>query len=261
MSPIIRDQEPGTGAILTLTFEKHVPALSASQVKALLAPLISFDLKTPIQAFTDTLPPKLKDAILNHQVLVGMSTEMLVFAKGQPETKTHEMDGNMPFDEWIYGKSPNDVVFVRINGNRVIRVEVARMGKKPEVFTQDEVAGLMRTDGSPLALGAGLDHHGTSVGDVARDPDTQAPAPPPTLIGSGEAPTPSNGRDGVMKPVIFPKAHPDPVEVQHREPQPGANPDGEPEAQPPADQQAPPADGAQPGQAPAPQQPTPSQPN
>ena len=56
-------------------------------MKALLAPLISFDVKTPIQAFTDTLPPKLKDAILDHHVLVGMSTDMVLFAKGQPEHK------------------------------------------------------------------------------------------------------------------------------------------------------------------------------
>ena len=75
------------GARLTLAFRGHVPELTGAEVKALLAPLISFDVKTPIQAFTDTLPAKLKEAILNHQVLVGMSTDMVLFAKGQPESK------------------------------------------------------------------------------------------------------------------------------------------------------------------------------
>ena len=75
------------GSRLTLAFKGHVPELTGAQVKALLAPLISFDVKTPIQAFTDTLPPKLKDAILNHHVMVGMSTDMVMFAKGQPVSK------------------------------------------------------------------------------------------------------------------------------------------------------------------------------
>ena len=88
MNPVVQDDEADpAGARLTLTFQGHVPELTGSEVKALLAPLISFDVKTPIQAYTDTLPPKLKDAILDHQVLVGMSTDMVLFAKGQPDSK------------------------------------------------------------------------------------------------------------------------------------------------------------------------------
>ena len=76
------DGQQATGARLTLEFKGHIPELTGSQVKALLAPLISFDVKTPIQAFTDTLPPKLKDAILNHDVMVGMTTDMVLFCLG-----------------------------------------------------------------------------------------------------------------------------------------------------------------------------------
>ena len=137
------------GSRLTLTFADHVPDLTPAQVKALLAPLISFDVKTPIQAFTDTLPPALKDAILSHKVLVGMTTDMVLFAKGQPLTKSREMDGQMPFEEWIYGTPPEEVDFVRINGNRVIRVEVAKERRALQIFTKDVVSGMMRTDGTP----------------------------------------------------------------------------------------------------------------
>ena len=66
-------------------------------------------MKTPIQAFTDTLPPALKEAILSHKVLVGMTTDMVLYAKGQPLTKSREMDGQMPFEEWIYGTPPEEV--------------------------------------------------------------------------------------------------------------------------------------------------------
>lgn len=222
MSPVVQGdgQEP-TGARLSLAFDGHVPELTGAQVKALLAPLISFDVKTPIQAFTDTLPDKLKEAILSHKVLVGMSTDMLLFAKGQPQTKMREMDGQTPFEEWIYGQPPKEVDFVRINGNRVIRLEVAKMGETPVVFTADEVTGMMRSDGTPVVAEAS----GTrtvQMGDAERNPDTQAPAAPPSLRSPGEKLPEETGRNGeVMRPVQFPKPKADP--------QPGANPDEAPD--------------------------------
>jgi hypothetical protein len=239
MNPVIQDdgREP-VGARLSLTFENHIPELTGAEVKALLAPMISFDVKTPVQAFTDTLPTKLKDAILNHHVLVGMTTDMVMFAKGQPESKTREMDGQMPFEEWIYGKPPKDVEFVRINGNRVIRLEIAKMGETPVIFTKDEVEGLMRTDGTPLEASSS-DTHVAKVGDVERNPDTQAPAAPPSLRNPGEKLPDDNQNTGVMKPVRFPKP----------DAQPGANPDGEPEAAPAASAQPPTADPSQSGAA------------
>jgi hypothetical protein len=256
-APVVQGDDPDpVGARLSLTFQNHVPELTGAEVKALLAPLISFDVKTPIQAFTDTLPTKLKEAILDHHVLVGMSTDMVLFAKGQPDGKSREMDGQMPFEEWIYGKPPKDVEFVRINGNRVIRVEVAKMGETPVIFTKDEVEGLMRTDGTPLEAAA-PNTRVAKVGDVERDPDKEAPAPPPSLRNPGEKLPSDNGPDktGVMKPVQFPKPKTDP--------QPGANPDGEPDASPPANAQPAPADASPPASA-KPQPPPPdgsSQPN
>jgi hypothetical protein len=231
-SPVVQGEEQDpTGARLTLDFKGHIPDMTGAQVKALLAPLISFDVKTPIQAFTDTLPPKLKEAILNHQVLVGMSTDMVLFAKGQPQTKTREVDGQMPFEEWIYGQPPQDVDFVRINGNRVIRVEIAKLGKPMEVFNQDVVEGMMRTDGTPV-IAEKSNTRTIEEGDVERDPNKQAPAAPPSLKNPGEATEPTmSPNTGQMRPVQFPKPHPDDQPAA----QPGANPDDQPPAaSPPA---------------------------
>jgi len=232
-NPVVQgDDQAPVGSRLTLTFQSHVPELTGPEVKSLLAPLISFDVKTPVQAFTDTLPTKLKDAILGHHVLVGMSTDMVLFAKGAPDNKSREMDGQMPFEEWIYGKPPNEVDFVRINGNRVIRVEVAKMGESPVIFTKDEVEGLMRTDGTPLE--ADRTQRVAKVGDVEHDPDKEAAAPPPSLRNPGET-LPSDdpkNRVGVMKPVQFPKPKQDPQPDAQPSAQPGANPDGVPDSQP-----------------------------
>jgi len=241
MNPVVQQgdgQEP-VGSRLTLTFDGHIPELTGTEVKALLAPLISFDVKTPIQAFTDTLPVKLKEAILGHHVLVGMSTDMLLYAKGQPENKMREMDGQMPFEEWIYGKPPKEVDFVRINGNRVIRVEIAKMGETPVIFTKDEVEGLMRTDGTPLE--ASVPNTRTiKLGDAERDPNKEAPTAPPSIRNPGEK-LPDISGVGDMKPVQFPKQKPD----DQAPAQPAA----------PAGTQSAPGDASQPGP-PKPVQPT-----
>lgn len=230
-NPVVQDDgEEASGARLTLTFHDHIPELTAAQVKALLAPLISFDVKTPIQAFTDTLPPILKQAILDHHVLVGMTTDMVLYAKGQPDDKSREMDGLMPFEEWIYGRPPKDVEFVRINGNRVIRVEIAKIGETPVVFTRDVVEGMMRTDGTPLTPGADPKTHTIELGDVQRNPDTQAPAAPPSLRNAGETlPRDNNPNTQVMKPVQFPQQKPDDHPVAHQGTQTAATqPSGQP---------------------------------
>lgn len=266
MTPVMQqgDEQEPVGARLSLTFENHVPELTGSEVKALLAPLISFDLKTPIQAFTDTLPTKLKEAILNHHVLVGMSTDMLLFAKGQPDGKSREMDGQMPFEEWIYGKPPREVDFVRINGNRVIRLEIAKMGETPVIFTKDEVEGLMRTDRTPLEASGPPGTRTVQLGDAERNPDTQAPATP-SLRNPGEK-LPSDSETGAMKPVQFPKPKPDDqtgAQPNATQPQQSSGQAAPPAAQPPANVQPPPADASQPTQAkPQPAPPTgASQPN
>jgi hypothetical protein len=223
---LLSDGDPA-GSRVTLSFADRVPELTPEQLRALLAPLISFDIKSAVQAFTDPLPQERKDAILAHNVLVGMTTDMVLFAKGHPDSRVREMDGQMPFEEWIYGKPPEEVDFVRINGNRVIREEIARDGEPLEIFTKDVVTPMMMTGGNPEVL-AQANTRTVREGDVETDPSREAPKAPPTLRNPGETLPTDNTNVGVMRPVQFPKPHQDT--------QPGANPD-EQQSQPPAQSQ------------------------
>jgi hypothetical protein len=150
MIPLARDNgEEPTGVRITLQFEKFVPEMTGTQVMELLTPLVDFRLKSPTQAYVDTLPAALKQAILAHHVLVGMSPEMVLHALGHPDGKSRERDGDMPYEEWIYGQPPKDVEFVRFNGNRVIRVEDCKLGEPPMVRDQDEMGGYWSTAPTP----------------------------------------------------------------------------------------------------------------
>ena len=225
---LINQQGDPAGSRINLVFPGNVPALTAAQVKALLDPLISFDVKSPVQAYTDTLPTALKDAILNHKVLVGMNTDMVMFAKGQPTSKSREMEGQMPYEEWIYGTAPDEVDFVRINGNRVIRVEIARSGQPLQIFTADVVSPMLMGSGQPEL--AETKTRTVKEGDVQIDPDKQEAPPPPSLRKPGEPLPADSNSEGQMRPVQFPKPHPDEM--------PGANPD-EQSSTPPANQTPP----------------------
>jgi len=262
-TPVVQDnpENDPQGAHLTLAFKGGMPPVTDVQVKALLAPLISFDMKTPVQAFTDTLPKALKDAILDHRVMVGMTTDMVMFALGEPSQKIREMDGQMPFEEWIYGTAPDPVQFVRINGNRVIRLEIAKVGEPVQIFTQDEVDPLMMASGAPIPP---PNHTRTvAMGDTHPNPDTQAPDAPPSLRTAGEnlpQDDPRSLAPASMHPVEFPKQKPDDYPDATnlpRTPQPddSANPDA---AKKPADSQKP--DQSQPDK-PAQQKPADGQPD
>jgi hypothetical protein len=199
MVPLAQDngQEP-TGVRITLQFEKFVPEMTGTQVKELLEPLVDFKLKTPVQAYTDTLPPKLKEAILAHHVLVGMSPEMVTYAMGHPDAKSRERDGDMPFEEWIYGQPPKDVEFVRFNGNRVIQVEEAKMGEPPVIRKTDEMGDYWGTAPNPNI-------HEVKLGDTSASATKQETAvtAAPSLRKPGEE-LPNDKEIPQMGKVQFP---------------------------------------------------------
>ena len=204
-TPVTQDsgQEP-VGSRITLVFPHAVPNVSSKQVEDLLAPLLGFGLKSPVVAYTDTLPPVLKQAILDHHVLVGMSTQMVIYALGEPQQKVREREGQMPFEEWIYGEAPNPIQFVRINGNRVIRVEEAEVGKPPVIRAENEMGDYWSTNATSDQA---KNVHTVKLGDA--DPADQAkqnaPQAPPSLRLPGESlPTDGDKNHPVMGPVKFP---------------------------------------------------------
>src|SRR5579862_1005160 len=127
------------GSYLDIYFAKYVPEMTAAQFRDVLLPALDFKAKSKEEAYLDTVPPKVKEAIKAHHVLVGMNSEMVIHALGKPPKKVRERDGETPYEEWIYGQPPQDVDFVRIVGDEVIRVETMKVGGQKIVRTDKEV--------------------------------------------------------------------------------------------------------------------------
>jgi hypothetical protein len=188
------------GSSVDLYFDKYVPELTAAQVRSLLYPVLDFTARNKEQAYLNTVPPNVKEAIQAHRVLVGMNQEMVLHSKGKPPKKVREHDGETMYEEWIYGESPADVDFVRFVGDEVVRVETIKVDGKKILRTQKEVF---------------LDQ-GDKNKEAKSEPEEQRPAHPPSLRRPGEdqgdVPRPA---DGAAPPPVMP-----PPDV----PQPGGGP-------------------------------------
>jgi hypothetical protein len=180
--PLSKDQSVDNphGSYLDLYFDKYVPEMTAAQLRDLLFPVLDFNARNKEEAYLDTVPPKVKEAIKEHHVLVGMNSEMVVHAVGKAPKKVREKDGETEYEEWIYGEPPHDVDFVRIVGDEVVRVETMKVGGQKIVRTDKEVV-LPKPDQD----------------QEAKKEEQERPANAPSLRRPGEdsenAPKPSDG--------------------------------------------------------------------
>ena len=129
-----------------------------------------------------------------------MNSEMVVHSKGKAPKKVREKDGDTEYEEWIYGEPPQDVDFVRIVGDEVVRVETMKVGGQKIVRTEKEVI-LDRPDKDTEAKkeqedrpanAPSLRRPGEDPGNAPKPADgvnSMPPAPPPDIphLDSGVA--------------------------------------------------------------------------
>lgn len=142
--PLAQEGPIATGCRVTLIFEGGVPEVTAAEVKALLDPVVDFRAKSSAEAYADTLPPKVREAVAAHEILVGMNHRMVLASMGEPKTKEREHtstdDPDSPiYEEWIYGDPPRPTQFVRFKNGHVVRLEIAAIGKPIEVHDKNEM--------------------------------------------------------------------------------------------------------------------------
>jgi len=196
-APIVQGDvgEQATGSRVILLFEGGIPDIGAPEVKALLNPIIDFGVKTGAEAYADTLPDPVKQAVAKHDILVGMNKRTVIAAAGAPENKERELvpgSTDKHYEEWIYGHMPQTVRFVRFDGDRVTQVRIAALGKPIEIHDKDEMGDYVDPDGTrEVAMGDG---------PVSTDPD-HSKTPPPTLRQPGD---PEPEGPGAMHKVQYP---------------------------------------------------------
>jgi hypothetical protein len=133
--------EPGPdsrGSYVDLYFDKYIPELTVPQLHRLLAPVFDLEAKSQVEAYVETVPPRIKEAIKGHHVLVGMDREMVLYARGLPIRKIREEKEGAQYEEWVYGEPPQDVEFVRFSADEVVRVETIKINGEKSIRTEKE---------------------------------------------------------------------------------------------------------------------------
>jgi hypothetical protein len=122
--PVVTDTNPSivNGSWITLTFPGKVPDVSLQQVKQALGAVLDFERHSPTVLYNPSVPPQIKEAIKNHQVIVGMDRDAVLSAKGPPDRKVREAREGVEQEDWIYGLPPH-VLFVKFDGDSVTEVK------------------------------------------------------------------------------------------------------------------------------------------
>lgn len=111
------------GSSITLELPAKFGDLTVDKAKKLLASTLDFTRHSPTVLYATTTPPKFKEAIKKHEVLVGMDRDTVLSSKGPPDRKVREdhPDGTME-EDWIYGLPPH-VLYVIFENDVVTRVK------------------------------------------------------------------------------------------------------------------------------------------
>lgn len=202
-----------SGSEILVKFPAGVPAtLTTAQLKKALSGVLDWNLRQTFAAAVGVrLPPKVVNAINHHQILVGMSPGMVLAAKGRANEKYHEADPKtgVEYTDWVYGHPPADTTFVRIVGDRVVRVidykangtKIVRVAPEVQLPSQNAQTGGGADNGSATA-----DNSRPTLrrpGDSDQNGGSQkAAAPGPILIPG--APPPASGPQNGPMPVGMP---------------------------------------------------------
>jgi len=123
-APVGPQQQPVTafGSSVTIDFGKSIPDLTVPQLKQILSGVLDFERHSPTVLYSPNVPPKVKEAIKKHEVIVGMDRDAVLSAKGTPDRRVREVRDGAEQEDWIYGTAPH-VLFVTFDGDQVVGVK------------------------------------------------------------------------------------------------------------------------------------------
>ncbi len=109
------------GSSVTLDFGQPLPDLTVPQLKKI-SGVLDFERHAPTVLYSPNVTPAQKEAIKNHNVIVGMDRDAVLSAKGAPDRRVREDREGSEEEDWIYGNPPH-VLFVVFDGDKVVSVK------------------------------------------------------------------------------------------------------------------------------------------
>jgi hypothetical protein len=111
------------GSSIEIQFPESIGSIDASGVKKILAKVLDFDKHSSVENYIDSLPEPIREAIKARKVIVGMDREQVLMAAGNTSNKVRETRDDVDYEEWIYGKPPGIMSFVKFAGAKVVSIQ------------------------------------------------------------------------------------------------------------------------------------------
>ena len=113
------------GSKIVLRFSGKVPAtLSTEQLKDLLNPVLDFTKQSTARAGIDALPPEFRDAVAAKEARVGMDSNTVMLALGQPNRRHREKnEKGVEQEDWIYIGKGRKQTFVTFEQDVVVSIK------------------------------------------------------------------------------------------------------------------------------------------
>ena len=127
-----RSNAPG-GTSIAILFHQPLEPVKAAAIKKMLATVIDFESHSVTEIYSETLPPKVQQAIKDKRVTEGMNRDQVVMALGRPAHKSRETKDGLELEDWVYGTPPGRITFVTFNGDKVIKVKESYAGLGTQV--------------------------------------------------------------------------------------------------------------------------------
>ncbi len=118
---------PG-GTTIIVHYRDGIGDLSSADVKKALAPVLDFEKQSATENYIETLPPEIKQAVMEKKAIEGMDRDQVLLALGRPLRKVRESKDGNDTEDWIYGEPPGRVTFVTFSGPKVIRIKETYAG-------------------------------------------------------------------------------------------------------------------------------------
>ena len=123
-TPITRPKaNAAAGTSIEIKFPDSIEDVNTKAVKRILAGVLNFEKHTAVETYMESLPQPIQEAIKAQKAIVGMDQEQVALALGSNSRKVRYTKEDVDYEEWIYGRPPGVITFVKFGGSKVVEVK------------------------------------------------------------------------------------------------------------------------------------------